>query len=442
MPTKFNAIFQALGKLLPQSAFAKSVSIIAGSTTLSQIIAFAAAPALTRLYTPNDFGLFQAYLSIIVFGTVTASFRYELAIFIPEKDRDAIQLLALSIGLTILSSSLFFVFLRFLQWASLIPEKYQPLASYFWIGALAVCGFGIFQALNNWALRKKAFSVVATTKIYQTISMLAVQLVAGFYGKPTVSYLLAGDLIGRITSVFSLLRTHRKESRSLISEVNAQAVLCQSRRYFKFPLVSTPSALLNAAGIYLPMLLLGEYFGSSTLGHFALVERVMGAPTILIGGAIAQVYMEKVARLGKDNPKELHRLFLSTCWKLLKLGIIPYTLAAILGPWFFRTVFGAPWSESGQFAMILAPAYLVAFVLWPLLSTLSILEHQSWQLAWDISRMVFTLGGLWICHRLNVKPTIAIFIYGMTLSLFYMVHALLSQVAIRKRMLLFLAANN
>src|SRR5690606_29477155 len=90
----------------PKSNFARSVSILVGGTAGAQLITIAATPLLTRLYTPNDFGVLAVYMSVLALFTVVASLRYELAIPLPESDDDAIHIVVLCLFITLLMTVL------------------------------------------------------------------------------------------------------------------------------------------------------------------------------------------------------------------------------------------------------------------------------------------------------------------------------------------------
>ena len=69
-------------------------------TTIAQAIPIAISPILTRIYTPEDFGVFALFIAITaILGTV-ANGRYELAIMLPKKDEDAINIFALGFIIT------------------------------------------------------------------------------------------------------------------------------------------------------------------------------------------------------------------------------------------------------------------------------------------------------------------------------------------------------
>jgi O-antigen/teichoic acid export membrane protein len=76
--------------------FSRGVIAILSGTVLSRIIAFAAIPLLSRMFTPSDFGVFALLSMVIgVLGPV-ATWRYEASIVLPDDESDAINLLMVS----------------------------------------------------------------------------------------------------------------------------------------------------------------------------------------------------------------------------------------------------------------------------------------------------------------------------------------------------------
>ena len=81
---------------MEKSKFVRQVSILAGGTALGQLVSIAASPLLTRLYTPESFGILAVYASTLAIMSISASLRYELAIPITNKDEDIAGIITLS----------------------------------------------------------------------------------------------------------------------------------------------------------------------------------------------------------------------------------------------------------------------------------------------------------------------------------------------------------
>jgi O-antigen/teichoic acid export membrane protein len=90
--------------LLPQNAFARGVSVLVGGTAGAQLITVLAAPLLTRLYSPEDFGLVAVCASLLALIGVISSRRYELAIPLPDDDVEEANVAMLSLLLVAMTT--------------------------------------------------------------------------------------------------------------------------------------------------------------------------------------------------------------------------------------------------------------------------------------------------------------------------------------------------
>ena len=86
-----------LQKFTPKSQFARNVITLMMGTTVAQAIPVAISPILTRIYSPEEFGFFALFISISsIFGAIVNG-RYEMAIMLPDKEEDAINIAALGL---------------------------------------------------------------------------------------------------------------------------------------------------------------------------------------------------------------------------------------------------------------------------------------------------------------------------------------------------------
>ena len=96
-------------KRLSTSHFAKNVAILFSGTAIAQAIPIAVSPILTRLYSPDDFGLLAIYSACIMVLSVIATARFELAIALPDKVTDAANLFILTLKVCTLISLLLLI---------------------------------------------------------------------------------------------------------------------------------------------------------------------------------------------------------------------------------------------------------------------------------------------------------------------------------------------
>ena len=104
-----------LKRFKSKSEFNRNILTLMTGTTIAQAIPIAISPILTRIYTPEDFGIFAIFLAItLIIGSI-ANGRYELAIMMPKKDEDAINIFALGFIITTSLSLLLLVLVLIFQ---------------------------------------------------------------------------------------------------------------------------------------------------------------------------------------------------------------------------------------------------------------------------------------------------------------------------------------
>lgn len=413
----------ALNKPGPRQSFGRRVLLLAGGTAIGQALVIGASPLLTRIYSPDDFGLLGAYAAVLSLLVAVASLRYHLAIPLPAEERDGFALLLLSLACVAAVSLLLIVALTLFADQLFGLFGATGLVGLSWILVLGVLGAGSYQAFTYWAIRRQAFRPLATTKITQGVVLTVTQigiglLTAGPFG------LLFGDALGRSAGTGMLAKLSlpgiADDFRASLRRVKALMV-----RYKRFPTFSTVSALLNTGGLQLPALLILSFYGPQVAGWYALTMRVLGIPMSLIGTSASHVYTSAIAehaRLGRSSAA----LYARTGLRLLLIGLPIAGLIALLGPSVFSFVFSTEWSQAGTYARILAPMFLIQFVASPLSQTINVLERQDIQFAWDAGRLILVVGSLWVSNALAWPATSAITAMSAALGLAYVALVLIS----------------
>lgn len=411
--------------MLPKGQFARNVGKIAGGTALGQGLVLLAMPLLTRIYTPSHFGLLSVYVSILSMVLVAAALRLELAIPIPQEEREAVQVLALSllsvVGVFLAVTAGSLVGSDWLLDRLRVPGL-KPYLS--WVLPIGVLGGGAYQVMSSWALRQRDYGCLAKTRFHQGMAQVITQLGLGILVTGPLGLLIGAD-VGRLSGTSTLVRSAWRNGIGASPRITWKELAHAASRYRRFPLLSAGSALLNAAGLYLPAVIVTAAYSTEIGGQFSLSQRIIAVPMALIGQAIGQVYTAEGAALLRERPRDLEGLVRRTLRKLLLLGLGPVTLLAVLGPWGTQLIFGKGWAQAGLFIRILSPMFLLQFMTVPISTTLLLLEKQGLQLMWDISRMLAVLGALFIPVSLGWGPRLAVGLYGLSMTLLYLLQILM-----------------
>lgn len=379
-----------------------------------------ASPVLTRLYTPRDFGTLAVYTSFITIIVVMMSWRYELAIPFPENPVVAANLLIVCLVITGVMSLFLGLILYVIGDNLLTTIKAALLRPYLWVLPLGLLGAGVYQSLNYWAIRKKAFDMIAKTKLSQGIGLISTQIGLGL-AQVTPLGLLIGDVIGRFGGVSTLARLFWQQDRSVLKHISIDNMWKAMKRYHRFPLFSSFSGLMNSASLQVPPLLFAILYGPDVAGWFSLGQRFIGLPMALIGYAVAQVYLSEASSLTRDDPEAFHRLFRQTVVRLLITGLPLIATIGLGGSWLFLRIFGENWVEAGRYVQVLTLMFITQFISSPISQTLAVLERQRLALIWDAGRLLTVVTGIWYTYVMNWSAFTSISIYGLIMTAFYLI---------------------
>ncbi len=345
---------RTLASLLPKGSFARGVGVLLGGTAGAQVLTVIAAPLLTRLYTPEDFGVLAVYASLLGLVGALSTLYYFLAIPIPEDDVEAANIvvlcLAILLGVTV-ATALASVFLAEPIAAALgVPM----LARYLWLLPVGVLLSGIYAIFSHWGIRKKQFGEIARASLRQAVASLAIQI-AGF--KAGAAALIAGQALGQGVGSIRLARTALEDT--AFKEISRHRVADAARRHRNFPLYLSWAGLFGTAGNQLPPLLFAALLNAGAAGLFILAFRVLASPIHVVGNAVGNVFLSDAPAAQRAG--ELGDLVSDVHDKLAQVAMPPAILVAVAGPELFSLVFGGDWREAGMLAQWLAPSLYVMF---------------------------------------------------------------------------------
>ena len=422
---------QSLTKLFTSGGFVGNVLKLAGGTALGRGLIVLTSPLLTRLYSAEDFGLLTVYIAIFTLVSGISSLQYHMAIPLPQSDETAADLLVLSLFLVIVMTLGMAGIVLFLQ-DSIVQWVNTPgLKPYLWLLPLSFLGVGIYQTVSSWAVRRRAFTQIAQTKVTQDFATVLSQLILGVLHLQPLG-LLVGDATGRVNGSGTLGMLVVRQDLQAFKNVSIKSIRETAKQYLRFPIYASPSNLFNSAGLRLPPLLIAAFYGAQVAGWFGLVQRVVGVPALLIGTAVSQVYMGEAASIARENPVRMYRLFRKMTSRLILIGAVPIILLGVFGPQLFRIVFGPEWYDAGVYVRLMTVMVLVQFVVSPLSNTLLILELQDLYLAWNAGRLILVAGGLIISGKLGLSAETTILIYGWLMAITYVVLFIISALKVRQ----------
>lgn len=402
-----------INKFKPKSEFSRNVLTLMTGTTIAQAIPIAISPILTRIYTPEDFGMFALYMSVASIIAVVATGRYELAIMLPKKDEDAVNIVALSIMISFFVSfiALLIVYILNAEITSLLGNS--EIANWLYFIPITVLLTGVYQSFNYWSNRKKQYKRLATSRIIQsgTTATNNVGMGVGGFGS---SGLILGGVLGQGIATFVLGRMVWKEDKYRVKELKRLKVLALIKKYKKLPLLNLPNALIDGVRLSGINILIAMFYTTSILGQFSLAWKMIQMPMLLVGASLSQVFFQKVSTTDKNNLSSLVRKFMvKSVVVAMPMFLVIYLFATDI----FVIVFGDNWKVAGEVASILAPWLFLNFLTSPLASLFIIFNKQEIILGLSILYMLLPLSILWIFNEAGFLYVLKLITYAMSFVL-------------------------
>lgn len=410
----------SIKKLISSNPFLKNVVTLASGTTIAQGLQLLISPVLTRLYTPDDFGILALFVSIIALLSVMATGKYELAIILPNKEGTARKVVRLSVLILLISFVVLTLVFFFGQKGILFFFKDKRIS--FWLYFVPVTVFisSAFEVYKYYCIRHKAYRSVSESSIIKAGTASLVPLALGF-GNTGALGLILGYILSFCTGNFRLFKvflTHHlpDENRSY----RFRDLKYVAGRYKKFPTLTMPSLLINSASVQLPVFVFSAFFSSAVVGFYSMTQRVLRLPLTVIGTAVGQAYFQK-ANEYKSEPEHLKNLTWGLYKKLLLAGVLPLGILLFFGREIFGFVFGKDWVVLGDYARVLSLWYFLVFISSPLSNLFFVLERQKEGLIFHIISFVARAAVLFLCVILHFTAFHTVLGFGIVGALIFFV---------------------
>ncbi|MFP2770651.1 lipopolysaccharide biosynthesis protein [Oceanisphaera sp. KMM 10153] len=396
-----------LTKLLKNNEFAKSVLTLMTGAVLAQAVPIAIIPILTRIFTPEDFGVLALYGAFVSILGVVATGRYEIAIMLPKENEEARVLLQVS-ALVALCISII-ISIPIVIWNVEIAKFLgnEAIASWLYLVPISVLLTGVYQALTYWNNRQKKFKNTAVSRVNQSLFQGISQTGLGFL--QLGGGLIWGQFIGIISSITYLLRKDRNYQK-IVKKTEVSTLKLQMKKYHKFPKYGIVGGLCDAGAIQMPVLMLTKFYSSTIAGMFSLTFRVLNMPTAIISSAIAQVLFQKVVEISHTAPEKLRSYILKIFFLLFLLYLPAVPILFIWGDGLFSFVFGAEWGRAGVYAGYLVIAVAIRFAVSPLSAVLGLEKNIKKGVFWQVLYLCTITPTLYFCSSLTVEKFFLAFV--------------------------------
>lgn len=397
--------------------FLRNFTTLLGGNGLAFAVQLVSAPVLTRLFSPEDFGVYANVMAVAALVAVVGAGRFEQAIVQGAGGPKSFGLAKLSLKLSVLSCVVSFLPLYLFretlwQHYSMDPKHLLWLVPLVALGTLV---YGIFIQLAN---AQGQYRRMALAKLTYAILVALSSAALGWTG------LGAEGLIGGVIAGFALTTF------LLIPQITAALQHKQPysppliTEYKDFPRWNLPLAVVDTLNQqFVFNLLFTSFFGVKAMGWYSVTWRYLRAPARLVHSSAAQLFYREAAA-HKNDPEAVAGFFRQTLRNTLVFALPLVAVLMLLGPWLFGLVLGEDWRTAGVYAQVLAPMIGLGMISGAVSTVPMVFERQRTFTIISISGQVLALMGLWFAsyaQLLNVTvepgdavlPALAVYV-GIT----------------------------
>ena len=381
-------------------SFLRDSGTLLSGSLIAQGIAFLAYLVLGRLFTPDDFGLYNIFYSYIEVLIILSTCKYELAIVIADSDDQAAALTRLTLRLNALFSSLLLLIVLLLALFHVTPSSLPPQLYLLIPPMVFFCGTTrVYTFLFN---RYKHYRQIATSEVVTSLGGTLLKILFGLLNSAMQLFhtlgLPLGTILGKVAgNIYYRLQVKKYELRTKTSlpHPNTSYFIALSSSFKNFPLYTMPKELVSSFSANLPFLWLSVHFDNALIGLFGLALTFTMRPVGILANAFEKVfyasYSEKV-RQHQPLWRDTLRFTLALNAVVVPVVVVAFFFAEPL----FTFLFGDKWVGTGYYVRCIIPWLVVLLNANSLAFVANIFSTQRIDFFFQIAQLLLRIAALWV----------------------------------------------
>jgi O-antigen/teichoic acid export membrane protein len=404
----------------PARKIFQGMATLALGSVLARLVGFASLPILTRLYSPEEFGVLAIFVSIVLLFVPVATFRYSLAIPLPRSEGVAINVLALSFAMILLTTISLAMLLPLTSVIKVNSTALDIVARYFWLLVVAFLFSSLYEVLSLWATRRRAYKLIASTIFTQNLFGSVVKIALGIFSAGSLG-LVVGQVFSFAGGIVSFTTQFKKDIVSKLRFITFFRMKKVAYKYRSFPIFRLPSQFLLVLSTQAPILLFSQLYDVETTGQLSMAFSVTALPLAILGQSMSKAYFGEVATIGIKAAKELRLITIDVVKKLFAISIVPTLILYLFGEEAFSVLLGENWARAGQFSSAMSIYLISQFITVPVVSLFNIFENQIIFLILNAIRMIGVIIFIFILpYFFAFDANFSVVAYSIFMTIFYL----------------------
>lgn len=386
----------------------------------AKIIGILCIPLITRLYSPESFGLLSTFIAIVSIISPCLTLRYVAALPIVRRDASAANILLFNIVCIICLSSLALLGIYLFNKSLFISWELNTVLGLMPLIVFASMLTALYETLIFCTLRFKLHKVLAVSHLKQSLFGNTTKILLGLSGAGTIG-LLIGQLVQQASGALALISSLMKQLKPSVRSVTFKRALRLGIHYFEFPLYRLPSHIFMVLSLHAPLLLTVKMYGMEEAGQLGLALMIVALPMSLVGAAAGNAYFSEVSNFERKDYHKLHDITRKVTTRLFFVSVPFVVVLTIAGPWAFKVFFGSEWTAAGYYARALSIYLAFQFIATPISNALTVIRRQDIFLKINFIRFILVVSSFMLAESFNLGSLQTIYIYSLVISFHYLV---------------------
>jgi len=396
------------------------ISIVAFGVGLGPLIQLLATPLLARIFSPAEFGQLALFTSVVSILTVVSCLRYEGGIQVVE-DAHVNSIIWAALMVVALTFTAGMVGLHLSVVQNSFESIYNLSSDITWV-AIVAASAGVILMASNLTMRTNRYVKNAMLRSGTSVLFVAIAL-----GARDISLLhanaIAFVIVGVAALAFLLVN---------IGSFSFRETIQMARDNLKYPFLLAPTSLLDAVALTLPVLYISGSYGMDSTGHYAQIQRLIGAPMLFAGVVAGQLFAKRSGELFRAGQSS-RALLWQVVRNLALLGLAVILAIVWFGEPICMLILGHAWRFDTQFLLLASVPLVVRSVISPV-STVFLTHNHIWvAVVWQV--VYFSLSFVILQYAASTMSFERfLFAYGLIELALYLIYLLLAHiVAARKK---------
>lgn len=384
---------------------------LAGGKILAQAISLAAYFALTRLFSPSDYGLYNIFYSYIEVLIILSTCKYELSSVVASDEREAAAVSRFALRLNTIVSLTILTAALVLWLTSMLPGNFASLGWMVLLIPPLVFFSGTSRIYCTLYNRFHRYSQIAISDNVGSGTGAVLKIVFGLLGI-TPAGLPVGAVLGQAAANIN----YRLHLGSLnLPATTTDESKAAARKHRNFPLFVATKDFMNTFSANLPFLWAAAYFDRAEIGLFGLALTFTLQPVSLLSSAFERVLYARTAEAVRER-STVARTIVRFILLLAAAAAVACVLAWFFAEPVFTFCFGERWEGSGIYVRALLPWAFIGLCSTSLMFVSNVFSTQRIELYFNIAMLLLRAAAIYTGIRMG-SFVLAIRMYALASAL-------------------------